>query len=241
MKLLICDDDPAFLEQIHVFLRRNLPDSFQLELTGGREELFGRLEADAAYDLLLMDIRLEERQEDNGNGIETARQVLEQYPQLPVIFITGYPDLYYERVFLSLRPWGFVKKPVNWELLLAVVQKCLREQEENKRQCLPVRTKKGVTQLPVREIRYVESQGHVLTVYMKGESHEAYGRIAELQKLLPAYFIHCHKSFLVNPVYIKSYENKVFVMEDGAKIPISQARRKEARQKFFDWLQNPEG
>ncbi len=233
MKMLICDDDPEFLEQIHTFLQRNLPYSCQMELTDGRDALFRLLQEDTRYDLLLMDIRLEE-----DNGIEAARQVLEQYPQIPVIFITGYPDLYFERVFLTLRPWGFVKKPVNWDLLLALVQKCLRRQEENRKQFLSVRTKQGVAQIPMKEIRYVESQGHMIMFHMREEIYETYGRLTETQKQLPLYFICCHKSFLVNPAYIKTYETRQFVMENGVRIPISQMKRKEARQKFFSWLEH---
>lgn len=234
MKLLICDDDLVFAEALRRFLEEALPDTVQFQVCGDRNRLLKLLEGNNRCDLLLMDICLEE-----DNGICLAKELLTRFSQLPVIFITGYPDLYYEKVFLSLRPYGFVKKPVNKQLLLALIKRAaeeIRRTRQGARQWILLKTKNGMEKIPVAQIRYVESQKHMLIIHGIGNTWETYGRLGDMASELPDCFFHCHKSFLVNAHYIQSYEGSYFTLDDGSRISISQNRRKETRVRFFGYL-----
>lgn len=230
MKILICDNDFYFIEEVLQHLRAQLPETTQLSTCQNSSELHILL-SKTYYDLLLMDICLEEE-----NGILLARDILEKYPGTAVIFVTGYPDLYYEKVFLNIRPYGFISKPVNWELLFSLIEKVLQERKQTHNSWLFIRTKNGLEKVAVPKISYIESNKHRIILHTKSCTFETYGRLEEIAATLPDYFFHCHKSFLVNANFIQRYDGNCFYMEDGAHIHISQLRRKEVRRKFMQYI-----
>ncbi len=234
MKFLICDEDLIFAEALGGFLEKTLPVCSKFQVCGDRSRLSELLEGNVHYDLLLMDICLEE-----DNGICLAKDILTCFPQMPVIFITGYPDLYYEKVFLTLRPYGFVRKPVDEQLLLTLIKQVteeIRQTKRDSRQWILLKTKNGMEKIPLSQIRYVESQKHMLIVHGTQNTWETYGRLGDMASDMPDYFFHCHKSFLVNAHYIQSYEGRYFMLDNNIRVSISQNRRKEIRMKFFWYL-----
>ena len=72
-------------------------------------------------DLVLMDIALAGKLD----GIETARQIRQQYPALPLIFVTAYsPERILDRM-RDLAPDGVLIKPFEDTDLLALIEKAL--------------------------------------------------------------------------------------------------------------------
>jgi len=73
-------------------------------------------------DLILMDIALAGKLD----GIETARQIRQQFPALPLIFVTAYsPERTLERL-QDLEPDGIIVKPFEDTDLLSLMKKALR-------------------------------------------------------------------------------------------------------------------
>ena len=95
MKLVLCDDEPQFLNYIEKALRDYFNSNIEVISCTSYIALQIILEQEHSCDLLLMDIRLPE-----GNGIDFAREILEEYPSLPVNFISGYADEYYIGIFI---------------------------------------------------------------------------------------------------------------------------------------------
>lgn len=230
MKVLLCDDEPASIKEMEMLLKEHFADSLQIYGCTGREELLKILKREDTFDILLMDICLEQ-----DDGILAAKEILKDYPELSVVFVTGYPDLYYEKVFLEVRPYGFVKKPIDRELLTGLLEKIIRE-KKNPANWLFIKTKHEIKKIAVSDIYYIESHKHSVLVHMKDELYTTYGRISELAKELPEHFFHCHKSYLVNGEHIQSYEGSAFWLDNGVEIGISQSKRKEIRQNFFSYL-----
>jgi CheY-like chemotaxis protein len=75
-------------------------------------------------DLILMDIALAGKLD----GIETARQIRQQFPALPLIFVTAYsPERTMERM-REMAPDGVIVKPFLDSDLLAMIAKALVRQ-----------------------------------------------------------------------------------------------------------------
>lgn len=232
MKILICDDDIIFAENLRQLLMRQLPDTTEYCVCQNRAQMIRQED----FDLLLMDICLEE-----DDGIQLSKSILQKHPHASVIFITGYPDLYYEKVFLSVRPCGFIKKPVDEQLLLSLIRQIIQEKEEPSHDWIVVKTRNGRTKISISQILYAESQKHRLLIHMSSEILETYGKLSDMEAALPDTFFRCHKSFLINARHIKTYEGNRFVLDDGTYVEISQTRRKEIRQKFFRYLEQEQG
>lgn len=230
MKVLLCDDDSMFLKEMEEVLKEYFKESMEIFRCTERVELLSYLNKEEKLDILLMDICLEQ-----DDGILMAKDILKDYPDLSVVFVTGYPDLYYEKVFLDVRPYGFIKKPVDWELLIKLLKKLIREKEDPANWFF-IKTKYEIKKVAVWDIYYMESHKHSVLIHTKKETYTMYGRLSDVEKGLPDHFFHCHKSYLVNAEHIRSYEGDRFWLDNDVEITISQSRRKEIRQKFFAWL-----
>ena len=88
------------------------------------------------YDMLLMDINIK----GAIDGIQLAEIILHTYPELPIVFMTGYGDRETFNEVLSLNPYGFIVKPfsirdIELHLQLAynryLIQKSIMEKKEN--------------------------------------------------------------------------------------------------------------
>ena len=71
-------------------------------------------------DLVLMDIALA----GSLDGIETARQIRQQYP-IPVIFLTAYSNQNRIDEAQKVSPFGYLKKPVLEDELLGAISRAL--------------------------------------------------------------------------------------------------------------------
>lgn len=231
MRILICDDDTAFLSEMQEHLLTAMGPAFHIDVCNRPDELYGLLSS-GRYHLLLMDICLE-----GANGITLARNVLESWPSLPVIFITGYPDLYYEKVYLDVRPFGFVKKPVDWALLDSLIRQIDESRSQLPSSRLFVRTGGGLEAVELELILYIESHKHNLLIHTRDKTLVIYDKLDRIASKLPDHFFRCHKSFLVNAHYIRRYENNCFILEGGACIHISQLKAKSIRRQFMEYLE----
>ncbi|HJT90042.1 MAG TPA: response regulator [Bryobacteraceae bacterium] len=83
--VLIVDDERAIREFVRGVLER---EGYEVIEAGGSAEALGIL-AEKSADLLLTDVVMPDM-----NGLELAAQVHKLYPQLPVVFMTGFAEEY---------------------------------------------------------------------------------------------------------------------------------------------------
>ena len=81
-------------------------------------------------------------------------------------------------------------------------------------------------------IVYAESDRRVLYIHLEQEVLRVYGKLVDLLSLLPASFVQCHKSFIVNMDYIQEFDSGSVLMSNGDRVPISQKRRRSTRLSF---------
>ena len=78
------------------------------------------------------------------------------------------------------------------------------------------------------EIVYAEVIDRKVYLHLaSSEVVDFYDRIENLEDRLDGRFFRCHRSFLINLKYLKSYKNGAAFMENGKEIPVSRLRSKE--------------
>ena len=117
--ILIADDESTIRAYVGNILRRA---GFQLiEASDGADALVQVQEEGRPIDLLVTDIRM-----PRMDGIALARSMTELYPNIPIIYISGYPfDFEEERSKSPKRACAFLSKPFTRKDLLDAVEKCL--------------------------------------------------------------------------------------------------------------------
>ncbi len=115
--VLVVDDDPNILSAFDDFLRREHCDMIAAT---SAEEAVEKIRG-SEIDLLITDIRLRHQ-----SGVTLFMEAKAIRPRLPVIVITGYPDLISEKDLKAFGADYFFLKPLELNKLREAVRRCLR-------------------------------------------------------------------------------------------------------------------
>lgn len=130
-RILIADDEKDERDAIRFLLQKYRFPLTVMEAANGKEAL-EHLTLEGA-DILFTDIKM-----PFLNGIELAGKAKELFPDLQIIFFSGYDDFEYVKEALSLRAVNYILKPVNTEefrkTILTVIEAIQKKEQENLRQ-----------------------------------------------------------------------------------------------------------
>jgi len=123
-RVLVVDDDPNILSAFEDFLRR---EHCAMISASSAEEAMEKIE-EYHFDLLITDIRLRHQ-----SGVTFFMQAKAIRPKLPVIVITGYPDLISEKDVKAFGADYFFLKPLELNKLREALRRCLRLNTRSRR------------------------------------------------------------------------------------------------------------
>jgi len=113
--ILIVDDD----EVIRDTLKELLSEHYVCKTAGTADDAFARL-AEKPYDLVLTDISM-----PGISGLELLGRVLELYPKMPVIVVSGISDQEHVQGLIKLGAFDFLLKPFRLEVVEKSVRRAL--------------------------------------------------------------------------------------------------------------------
>ncbi len=227
MNIIICDDDIQIAEYISKIISEYKPD-YAVETFRDADSLISYVNStDTKIDLLFMDIVLNDK-----NGIDLAAKITEKNPETLTVFITAFTDKYSEEIFLKVKPYGYLHKPIKNNILYHYLDSA-KHDIDFKKQKLSVKIGQNAIDIPFRKIIYIESEKRLSHIFCSDTHYDTYAKLDDIQKNLNDTFIRCHKSYLVNSNYIKTIEKDCFVLKSGTTIPISKAMSAETRINYF--------
>ena len=104
MKLLIAEDELTTREG----LMQCIPDFFTQVRAASNGQAAYELALEMEPDVLLCDIRMPKM-----NGIHLAQKLRERFPNLHILFISGYADKEYLKAAIALQVDGYIEKPID--------------------------------------------------------------------------------------------------------------------------------
>ncbi len=123
-KLIIADDEPLMRAGL---LYRNDWNSMGYEVAAVLEDGKDVLEylEKESVDVLLLDICMYQI-----SGLDVAKTVLEKYPKMKIILLSGYKEFEYAREAMRCHVYEYLLKPVDYEKLKSVFAKLKSELDE---------------------------------------------------------------------------------------------------------------
>lgn len=118
-KILLVEDDVSFCKMLENFLARK---GYGVETAFSAEEAKIKIKNDN-FDLIITDLRL-----PNYDGIELMSEFKEEFPQIPVILMTGYSDVNTAVKAIKNGASDYISKPFNPEEVLLVVSNALQKE-----------------------------------------------------------------------------------------------------------------
>ena len=116
-RILVIDDD--FI--VRQSCARILEQDYEVHLAEDGQNGLAALAAES-FHLVLLDLKLPDM-----NGVDILRQGPDNFPDVPVIIITGYPSIKSAVEAIKIGAFDYITKPFEPEVLLAAVEKALRQ------------------------------------------------------------------------------------------------------------------
>lgn len=236
MHIVVCDDDLKVCREINDTIKKKY-SKFTLEETNDIKEYYRCLtqKKKKVPDIMIMDIRWDENDEENSEGIKMSVKLQTLYPKLRIVFLTGF--IQYATDIFDARPSAFLVKPINEEKLYTTLEKVVNEIRAEMSDELALQCAGGVVNVKVSDIVYLESNKHELILYMNESKQHVWMKLEEMMPQLPDYFLRIHQSFAVNANYIQKFGSMYVILMDGTQLAISRSRYKQAKEGFFDYLE----
>ncbi len=221
IRVAVCDDEKYMAGAVKkmaadFFRAQNIETVIEVFLSG--KEL---LKYDKTVDILFLDIQMKET-----DGMETARILRRRGFKGYLIFITVLRETVFEA--FEVQAYDYLVKPIEQSRFQKTMERVLASMQSAGEANLLVQRGYESRLVPFDEIIFCEIIDRKVYLHLASlEIVDYYDRIENLETKLDGRFFRCHRSFLINLQYLRSYKNQTAYMEGGKQIPVSRLRSKE--------------
>ena len=114
--LLIIDDQKLYLKSLELALKKN----FNVQIAENFDEAIEELEQE--IDIALIDIRLDENDEKNCDGLRILEWIKMNKSDVSPFVMSAYREFHYAEQALNLGAKHFFKKPIDILSLIAIIE-----------------------------------------------------------------------------------------------------------------------
>lgn len=231
IRIAICDDEKHMLDKIRemtidFFHRKNMEIAVSQFSSG--EEL---LKFDKAIDVLFLDIQMK-----GMDGMETARKLRDRKFKGYLIFITVLKEMVFQS--FEVQTYDYLVKPIEEKCFGKTMERLLVSLQNVSEANLLVQKGYESTIISFEDIVFCEIIDRKVYLHLvSSEAVDFYERIENLETKLDSRFFRCHRSFLINLKYLKSYRNGTAYMEGGEEVPVSRLRSKEFSSAILQYME----
>ena len=231
ISVAICDDEKYMSDQIE----KSVSDFFHgknMEVVVSQfpcgEEL---LRYDKPIDLLFLDIQMKET-----DGMTVARKLRKRGFRGFLIFVTVLKEMVFQS--FEVQAFDYLVKPIEQRQFDKTMERLLESMQNAGEANLLVRRWYESHISALDDIVYREIIDRKVYLHLiSSKIIDYYERIENLESRLDERFFRCHRSFLINLQYLKSYQDQTAYMEDGTRIPVSRLRSKEFSGVILRYMQ----
>ena len=234
MQIAVCDDN-----ELHLLEMKEKLSSIELVENAffftDLMVFLSSVEDGCSYDAVLMDIDWEQ----GSTGMDAAAEIYKRNPEIKVIYVTGHSERYSQRIFLKESNLsGFIVKPVDDEILKANLHKVAEAALPGEEPALVVRQNSALISMPLRDIFFIESWKHTITIHSSQEPVVTYERLDNIMESLPMGFYRCHKSYIVNMEQIQRFQSDEIMLKNGKTITVSRSKFADTKKAYLSFIGN---
>ena len=119
-RIMIVDDEESIRKALRLTLKKDGYDVVEADDGAKGIETIGADDNPLMVDVVICDIRM-----PKINGLEAIAYFRQQYPSVPVIVLTGYPDIQLATDLLKQGVVDYLVKPVERNQLVACVERAM--------------------------------------------------------------------------------------------------------------------
>lgn len=233
-RIAICDDEEYFRNRekklIEQYMGKRKYDCL-IDLYASGEKLLERTDTDMPYDVIFLDISMEEM-----DGLQTAGRIRKLSENVYIVFVTAYITYALDGYKVGAVRY-LLKEEAGLENALKECLDTITEHMKEEEAVCEFEFQNGKKKVPVDAVYYVESRLHrVIYFVMENgiKEYARYDRLDEVEKELRQYgFCRVHQSFLVNMKYAKDVERYRVTLENGTEVSISKKYYKAVEKEYI--------
>ena len=233
IKAVILDDDPMFCRE----LQQKIGMGCARRDWGLECVAFSKPQELLDFDLSDIQVAFLDIDMPEIDGIETASQLHRRYPDIILVFVTGY--IQYAPTGYKVNAFRYILK----ESLDEEIDACLDAIQDKRfegKETVFIETKDGQMEFALQDILYFEGTPYrrvlLYTVHSGEQAIECRGKINEYEERLAGRgFIRLQKSFLANMAYIHKISNYTAKLETGKLLKVSEKDYKKICTEYLMW------
>ncbi len=229
LEISLYSNDSLFLEGFPSRLNRYTHEACRFHrLSLLQTSLFDS--TDAPPDLYIVDIRYDPEQD-----LQLVRQ-LPKSAGTEVMVVASSPDWAMQAYDADVM--SYLLDPPDMDRAVEIVLRRFAQRFQPQNALFSFRTSSGIQMLAAERIVFVEYSDHRMLIHTDfgkqlatSTMRSSFGKAAA-QLLEDPRFVRTHASFLVNIMHVAQFEQYALIMDTGASVPISHAKKPEVKRQF---------
>lgn len=234
--IALCDDEAGELSKTEQMLssyeKKHSEMEFMIECFENADELLYRIrEKNYMPDLIFMDIYMPGKM-----GIDAAKELRDMGNEGRIIFLTTSREHALEA--FGVNADQYLVKPVLKQRLFSILDKFLRDVEEERRKYLLLRIEGRTHRVALKDIVCCEAQGKTQCLYLM-DNTQCLLRLTmtETYEMLSGYqeFVRVGVAYIVNLEHVESLNARELQMDNGKKIYLPRGSYRPLRERYFEY------
>lgn len=238
MHVVICEDESYYQDAVVRAVKKwsisTGHHDIRCSVFPSSEDLLDCWEKGMHIDLLFLDIEIP----GELNGMALAQKIRASEQQLSIVFVTNYDNYVYEGY--AVNALRYLRKPVREPEIFACMESAYQHFRLLTNDRFMIDSADQHYALRYSEIIYIEAQAHYLSFHLGSidSTPKLRATIKEVQQSLPPeLFVQCHRSFIVNLLYIHRFTKENVLMSTGQTLPVSQTYFSKLHTAFSQYYQ----
>lgn len=198
------------------------------------------------WDAVFLDIQM-----PGIDGVELAKRIRAEDQKVAIVFTTGITD--YLQEGYEVAALHYLVKPLDEQKVSMCMERIMDGKMSQAKECAIVTSgerdgEKCTLRLLPGDILYIEAVLHYTEVHVKGGIYRTKEGIGVWQKRLSevqpsegqSMFVACHRSYLVNLLYVTRIENTELVLDNGDRLPMSRRNQRAVNEAFIQFYSRKE-
>lgn len=238
ISLLICDDDKEITDKITTLVNEFQNDNnvnLEIDVRNHSEQV---IEESKSYDIAVVDVEM-----PNTTGLSLAKTIRDNNEDAIIIVITSH--LCYLDSAMGIQAFRFLTKPIEEDRFLKNFGEAVKYYKKLFKEVI-VEVNGKVSKLKTIDILYIENIKHGANIVTKNAVYKTNKKPAVWEKIIdqPNFFVHSHKSYIVNLQNIVYFDKNTISFTRGkgkeelSASCISQRKYQDFKKAFLNFAGN---
>ncbi|MDR0831755.1 MAG: LytTR family DNA-binding domain-containing protein [Bacillales bacterium] len=221
IKIAIVDDTLSEYENLKNYISKyfkNSQDVVTISYFSDGKEIVAKYKGD--FDIILMDIDM-----PIMDGMTAAFKIREIDKEVVIVFITNLST--YAIKGYEVNALSYLLKPLNYFIFSEQMNKIVERLKKNIKQSILVTTSTSTDKVLIKDILYIESDGHYVEIVTSKEKYFTNGPLKKYEQNFSDTFAKCNNNYLVNLSNVASVKGDLVLLSKcDYKLKISRQKKK---------------